>query len=99
MQLGTRWRFGGTPPNRLSEPMRESVAAVETERIERGCIDPATWYWTLTWLEGRPICELDDDTRVTEQADGSIRVVTNASAAPYPDDLEADLEDDDWLTP
>jgi hypothetical protein len=25
-------------------------------------IDTAAWRWTLTWLEGRPIVELDDGT-------------------------------------
>ena len=25
-------------------------------------LDTAAWRWTLTWLEGRPIVELDDGT-------------------------------------
>ncbi len=57
MQLGTRWTVGSPPPERLPEAMRDAVAAVEAEPgVESG------WRWTLTWLEGRPVAELDDGT-------------------------------------
>jgi hypothetical protein len=39
--------------------MVEAVAEVEAEVAE---IDTSNWRWTLTWLEGRPIVELDDGT-------------------------------------
>ena len=32
------------------------------------------WRWTLTWLEGHPIAELDDGTVVREGYDGSVTV-------------------------
>ncbi|MFC5501943.1 hypothetical protein ACFPJ4_06775 [Lysinimonas soli] len=63
MQLGTRWTFGDPPPPRLPAVMVDAVARVETERAgHAGSDDPRTWRWTLTWLEGRAVAELDDGT-------------------------------------
>ena len=59
MQLGTRWAVGATPPNRLPAAVVAAVAEVEGELAG---IDTANWRWTLTWLEGRPVVELDDGT-------------------------------------
>ena len=59
MQLGTRWSVGATPPDRLPDPLVSAVAEVEAELDG---VDTATWRWTLTWLEGRPVVELDDGT-------------------------------------
>jgi len=59
MQLGTRWPVGATPPDRLPPAVVAAVAEVEAER---GDVDTAHWRWTLTWLEGRPVVELDDGT-------------------------------------
>lgn len=59
MQLGTRWELGAEPPARLPAAMVAAVAAVE---IELAGIDTTGWHWTLTWLEGRPVVELDDGT-------------------------------------
>jgi hypothetical protein len=59
MQLGTRWAVGGTPPDRLPAAMVAAVADVETEVTD---LNTANWRWTLTWLEGRPVVELDDGT-------------------------------------
>ncbi|KQM83397.1 hypothetical protein [Agromyces sp. Leaf222] len=59
MQLGTRWALGAQPPASVPAELREQIVAVETLRAN------AAGHWTLTWLEGRPIAELDDGTRVT----------------------------------
>ena len=59
MQLGTRWPVGNPAPDRLPPAMVAAVAEVEAEL---GDVDTSTWRWTLTWLEGRPIAELDDGT-------------------------------------
>jgi hypothetical protein len=59
MQLGTRWELGAEPPSRLPAAM---VAAVATVEIELAGVDTTGWRWTLTWLEGRPVVELDDGT-------------------------------------
>lgn len=59
MQLGTRWEVGAEPPARLPAAMTAAVAAVETGLAG---VDTTGWRWTLTWLEGRPVVELDDGT-------------------------------------
>ncbi|TPW70148.1 hypothetical protein [Schumannella sp. 10F1B-5-1] len=63
MQLGTRWSVGGDVPPRLPEAVVAAVRSVEAERTEQG-VDTAVWRWTLTWLEGRPVVELDDGTTI-----------------------------------
>jgi hypothetical protein len=55
MQMGTRWTHGETPPARLPQEFVDAIATVEA---------PAGSRWTLTWLEGRPVAELDDGTTV-----------------------------------
>jgi hypothetical protein len=59
MQLGTRWAVGDEPPNRLPDVMVGAIADVEAELED---VDTSGWRWTLTWLEGRPVVELDDGT-------------------------------------
>ena len=68
MQLGTRWNLGDEPPARLSAEFVAAVGAVEAEVGER------PWRWTLTWLEGRPVAELDDGTKVRFGHDGAVVV-------------------------
>ncbi|WIB68235.1 hypothetical protein DEI93_04110 [Curtobacterium sp. MCBD17_035] len=63
MQLGTRWSVGQEPPAALPEAMLVAVRTVEEELADEG-VDASTWRWTLTWLERRPIAELDDGTRI-----------------------------------
>jgi hypothetical protein len=63
VQLGTRWAVRTPAPERLPEPMRASVRAVE-EELQAAGQDVAGWGWTLTYLEGRPIVDLDDGTRI-----------------------------------
>ena len=58
MQLGTRWSVGDTPPATLP------ASVAPRRRVEADLIgtDTATWRWTLTWLERKPIAQLDDGT-------------------------------------
>ncbi len=69
MQLGTRWSVGGEPPARLSPEVRAALRAVEGELLGR---DTSLWRWTLTWLEGRPVVELDDGTVIRVTHDGVV---------------------------
>ncbi|KQZ08382.1 hypothetical protein ESP57_02220 [Agromyces fucosus] len=62
MRLGTRWAFGAEPPASVPVELRERIAAAETAFTGDG----ADRHWTLTWLEGRPIAELDDGTVVRD---------------------------------
>ncbi len=57
MQLGTRWPVGGERPTRLPDTVGVAVESVEAELAAESTGD---WRWTLTWLEGRPVVELDD---------------------------------------
>jgi hypothetical protein len=76
MQLGTRWSVGAEPPSRLSPEMLEAIRSVEAERsgVDTNRIDTSMWRWTLTWLEGHPVAELEDGTVVREDHDGSVVV-------------------------
>lgn len=69
MQLGTRWTSGDEPPAALPAVFREQIAAVDASlpRDELGQPAPR---WTLTWLEGRPVAELDTGVIVSLDADG-----------------------------
>ena len=59
MQLGTRWSVGDTPPATLPAAVLAAIIAVEADLTG---VDTATWRWTLTWLERKPIVQLDDGT-------------------------------------
>lgn len=83
MQLGTRWSVGGAAPDRLPATVVEAVAGVERDLAAQG-VDASTWRWTLTWLEGKPVVELDDGTSVTLDAAGRAQV-TDPDDAPEED--------------
>jgi hypothetical protein len=69
MQLGTRWSVGAEPPAKIPPAMVAAIKAVEAERSD---FDFGNWRWTLTWLEGRPVAELDDGTIIRIGDDGEI---------------------------
>lgn len=71
MQLGTRWSLGGEPPTALPGPVIDAVRRVEAELAD---VDTGAWRWTLTWLEGRPVIELDDGTTIRVRSDGTVVV-------------------------
>jgi hypothetical protein len=91
MQLGTRWSVGGEPPSRLSPEMQDAIRSIEAERggvvesgviegsVVEGGVDTSLWRWTLTWLEGHPVAELEDGTVVREEHDGSVVVTLEDS--------------------
>jgi hypothetical protein len=75
MQLGTRWAAGGEPPARLPAAVIDAIHVVDATVAGMAPVPR----WTLTWLEGRPIAELDDGatvTIVTTDAAGSVVVRT-----------------------
>ncbi|WP_308490972.1 hypothetical protein [Microbacterium terrisoli] len=71
MQLGTRWAVGAEPPARLSSEVVAELRSVEAglPASERGVAR-----WTLTWLEGRPVAELDLGIVVTVDHAGTVVV-------------------------
>ena len=93
MQLGTRWNFGDEPPARLAPVMLGAIADVERELANGATegVDPHGWRWTLTWLEGRAVAELDDGTVLHH--DPATDTVTRDD--PWRDGLERSARDAD----
>ncbi len=73
MQLGTRWTAGEEPPARLPDALRAEIAVVEAALPADALGQPAP-RWTLTWLEGRPVAELETGVIVTLDRDGQVVV-------------------------
>lgn len=73
MQLGTRWAAHTDAPSTLDNPVKEAVIGVERELVALSQ-DTTQWYWTLTYLEGRPIVQLDDGTTIRVSHDGHITI-------------------------
>ena len=60
MRIGQRWQVGATPPDALPLAVLAAVRGVEADL---GAASTG-WGWTLTWLEGSPVVELDDGTLI-----------------------------------
>ncbi|ROQ06630.1 hypothetical protein EDF54_1596 [Rathayibacter sp. PhB93] len=88
MQLGTRWPVGGDTPSTLPEIVVTAVRDVEGELAAAGT-DSSAWRWTLTWLEGKPVLELDDGTTITYHPDEDAAYITQPQG-------RVEGEDDDW---
>lgn len=69
MQLGTRWTAGQEPPAAVPAALRQAIAGVDEAVLAATDGSPAP-RWTLTWLEGRPIAELDTGVFVRLNPDG-----------------------------
>ncbi len=82
MQLGTRWSVWRPPPAGLPESVLAAITSVEAELTTLAAANPeagvAEWRWTLTWLEGRPVVELDDGTTIRVDALGSVTVTVDS---------------------
>lgn len=95
MRLGARWRVGEPPHPGVPAELHAAIA--EQERAHTG-----STAWTLTWLEGRPRCELDADASgagvlVTLSASGEVTATPRVAASADPGDGIVD-DDDDWLS-
>lgn len=75
MQLGTRWSVGAEPPAKLPQPVTDAIASVEWSLDG---VDTSQWRWTLTWLEGRPVVELDDGTVIRVTRDDTVTIEETA---------------------
>lgn len=82
MQLGTRWAAGSEPPASVPASLRPGIAEAEarsvadgTLSLQTGALNLPRGTWTLTWLEGRPIAELDTgwEVRRTERGEVVVR--------------------------
>lgn len=88
MQLGTRWPVGGTRPARLPEVVLTAIGQVE-EDLAAERLDTSAWRWTLTWLEGAPVIELDDGTVIRYRAADDSATIT-LPAEHVPDEFDED---------
>jgi len=88
MQLGTRWSLGATPPEGLPEVVLIALQAVEGD-LAALPDDTNSWRWTLTWLEGKPVIELDDGT--------VIRFDPSEDSATITQPVVATEDDEDWI--
>ena len=70
MQLGTRWAAGSEAPASVPASLRPVIAEVEAKL--GGPLSPSKGHWTLTWLEGRAIAELDAGWEVFQTASGEV---------------------------
>lgn len=76
MQVGTRWAVGAAAPNSLPAVVIAAIHGVEAE-LATTAAATGGWGWTLTYLEGRPVVDLDDGTRIRYLAEQDHAVVTN----------------------
>ncbi|MFF1879099.1 hypothetical protein [Leifsonia sp. NPDC058230] len=88
MQLGTRWAVGAESPATLPEVVGYAVQTVEEELVATD-VDTTTWRWTLTWLEGKPVVELDDGTTIRYNASEDSATITQP-VAQEPDEFDLD---------
>jgi hypothetical protein len=82
MQMGTRWDLGQEAPASLPPGVLEAIVVVENDLAQLGLAHPdfdiTGWRWTLTWLEGRPVVELDDGTTIRVDTAGVVTVSIDA---------------------
>lgn len=71
MRIGSRWPVGHAAPPSLTAGILQAVAEEERELAALGA-DTTGWGWTLTFLEGRAVVELDDGTRIEESGAGVV---------------------------
>lgn len=86
MQLGTRWTSGDEPPAAVPAALHAQIAAVDRS-IPGDELGQPRPRWTLTFLEGRPIAELDTGVIVALRADGTA-VVRHDDDTGFADDDE-----------
>jgi hypothetical protein len=73
VQLGRRWQVFTPCPATLPPEVADALTRVESEL--RAAPHPTSgWYWTLTYLEGRPVVQLDDGTTVRLSRDGDVSI-------------------------
>ena len=73
MQLGTRWQVNTAIPKNLDAFVTEAVVQVEKELAALDQ-DTDSWFWTLTYLENRPVVQLDDGTTIRVLHNGQISI-------------------------
>ena len=91
MQLGVRWRVGDPPHPSVPRELHETIAEQEARH-------PSAHAWTLTWLEGRPRCALDELVLVELDPTGASRVTDLQPWDSVTSDSDDAADSDDWLS-
>ncbi|WP_235492207.1 hypothetical protein [Leifsonia sp. Root112D2] len=86
--MGTRWPVGGEIPTSLPEVVTLAVHAVE-EELEALDTNTSAWRWTLTWLERKPVIELDDGTIIRYNPNEDTATITQPGES-VPDPFDED---------
>jgi len=73
MRLGTRWTSGQAIPAAVPAVLHEQISRVDAA-LPADALGQPRPHWTLTFLEGRPIAELDTGIIVEASADGEVVV-------------------------
>lgn len=73
MRLGTRWLSGDPVPAAVPTELHAQIAAVDTA-IDRDLLGQPRPSWTLTFLENRPVAELDTGVLVELTSSGEVVV-------------------------
>jgi hypothetical protein len=73
VQLGTRWTSGDGIPGAVPAALHDQITRVDAA-IPADLLGQPRPRWTLTFLEGRPIAELDTGVIVELTAGGQIVV-------------------------
>lgn len=73
MQLGTRWTSGDSIPSAVPAVLHAQIGEVD-RALPGDLLGQPRPRWTLTFLEGRPLAELDTGILVELRADGSVTV-------------------------
>ena len=68
------------------------MQTVEEELVATDVDTASAGNWTLTWLEGKPVVELDDGTVIRYNAREDSATITQPSAQ-EPDDFDLDTSD------
>ena len=73
MQMGTRWTSGDDVPAAVPQALHSQIRAIDNA-MPADLLGQPRPRWTLTFLEGRPIAELDTGVIVEVARDGSVVV-------------------------
>jgi hypothetical protein len=61
------------PPQNLDQKVADAITEVEAELVDLSQ-DTSTWNWTLTYLENRPVVQLDDGTTIRLLHNGQVSI-------------------------
>jgi hypothetical protein len=73
MRMGTRWTSGETPPAAVPTVLHEQIRLIDAA-MPADLLGQPRPRWTLTFLEGRPIAELETGVIVEVTRDGQVVV-------------------------